>query len=114
MDGVTILQVIETTGRPEWAGLLLFILFVCAVLWGITSLYLVAKGGYTNESLICAGITLLSVLGAILILQKVQVITTITYRVLVDDTVNMNEFLSKYEIVGREGLIYVVRDITGI
>ncbi len=113
MDGVTILQVIETTGRPEWAGLLLFILFIFAGSFGITSLYLVAKGGYTNESLICAGITLIS-LGAILVLQKVQVTTTITYRVLVDDTVNMNEFLSKYEIVGREGLIYVVRDITGI
>lgn len=32
------------------------------------------------------------------------------YKVIVDDTVNMNEFMSKYEILGRDGEIYIVRE----
>ena len=33
------------------------------------------------------------------------------YKVIVDDTVNMNEFMSKYEILDRDGEIYIVREI---
>ena len=32
------------------------------------------------------------------------------YKVIVDDTVNMNEFMSKYEILDRDGEIYIVRE----
>ena len=38
-------------------------------------------------------------------------VTDITYRVLVDSNVDMNEFFSKYELIRTEGLIYVVREI---
>lgn len=32
------------------------------------------------------------------------------YKVTIDDTVSMNEFIEKYEIVGQEGKIYTVRE----
>ena len=33
------------------------------------------------------------------------------YKVIVDDTVNMNEFMEKYEILDRDGEIYIVREV---
>ena len=41
-------------------------------------------------------------------------VTEVTYRVLVDDSVNMNTFFSKYELIRTEGLIYVVKEISGV
>lgn len=32
------------------------------------------------------------------------------YKVIIDDTVNMNEFMKKYEILDRDGKIYIVRE----
>lgn len=32
------------------------------------------------------------------------------YKVIVDDTVNMNEFMKKYEILDQDGEIYIVRE----
>lgn len=32
------------------------------------------------------------------------------YKVTIDDTVSMNEFLDKYEILGQEGKIYTVKE----
>ena len=32
------------------------------------------------------------------------------YKVIVDDTVNMNEFMREYEILDQDGEIYVVRE----
>lgn len=32
------------------------------------------------------------------------------YKVTIDDTVSMNEFLERYEIIGQEGKIYTVRE----
>lgn len=33
------------------------------------------------------------------------------YKVIIDDTVNMNEFMEKYEILDRDGKIYIVREV---
>lgn len=33
------------------------------------------------------------------------------YKVIIDDTVNMNEFMEKYEILGRDGEIYIVKEV---
>lgn len=32
------------------------------------------------------------------------------YKVIIDDTVNMNEFMEKYEILDRDGEIYIVKE----
>lgn len=41
---------------------------------------------------------------------KHEVFDYTEYKVIVDDTVNMNEFMSKYEILDRDGEIYIVRE----
>jgi hypothetical protein len=37
-------------------------------------------------------------------------INHIEYKVTIDDSVSMNEFLDKYEILDQEGKIYTVRE----
>ena len=110
MDGVTILQVIEKTYLNDisegflvgavMVGLMAVILFICFTCesgfngWSIAMIVLFIG---------CVGIALVAVTGS--------KVTEITYRVLVDSNVNMNEFFSKYELIRTEGLIYVVKEI---
>lgn len=35
------------------------------------------------------------------------------YKVLVDNSVSMNEFLEKYEIINIDGKIYTIQEING-
>ena len=37
-------------------------------------------------------------------------INHIEYKVTIDDSVSMNEFLDKYEIIDQEGKIYTVKE----
>lgn len=41
---------------------------------------------------------------------KSEVFDYTEYKVIVDDTVNMNEFMSKYEVLDRDGEIYIVKE----
>ena len=42
---------------------------------------------------------------------KSEVFDYTEYKVIVDDTVNMNEFMNKYEVLDRDGEIYIVKEI---
>ena len=46
---------------------------------------------------------------AALITNPIKVETT-TYQVTINDTVNFNEFMDKYDIIDQEGRIYTIRD----
>lgn len=112
MDGVTILQVITSTHLPDWIeALQIFAVIIGAgaLIFSIVTAYV---GEYTGAT-ICFGITIICIL-VMLYTSSISEVTDITYRVLVDDTVNMNEFFSKYELIRTEGLIYVVREISGV
>lgn len=109
MDGVTILQVITNTYLPDWAEALQ----VLAIIVGAGAFVLCIVTACVKEdtaAIICFGVTIICVL-IILYTGGISKITDVTYRVLVDDTVNMNEFFSKYELIRTEGLIYVVKSI---
>ena len=41
---------------------------------------------------------------------KTDEIIDTTYKVTIDDSVSMNEFLDKYEIIDQEGKIYTVKE----
>ena len=110
MDGVTILQVIEETFLNEISqgiiagSVIVGIIAVCLTLifWSEIGL----NSGWTIASMLL----LFSCITLIIIEATCgDRITEITYRVLVDNTVNMNEFFSKYELIRTEGLIYVVK-----
>lgn len=42
--------------------------------------------------------------------HKTDTVDHIEYKVTIDDSVSMNEFLDKYEILDQEGKIYTVRE----
>ena len=108
MDGVTILQVIETASRPDWVAGVIIICILAGVLFTICSI--VAFDSYeTGAGIVCLIIAVISIVLIIILLQAIPKVPETTYRVLVDSTVDMNEFFSKYELIRTEGLIYVVK-----
>lgn len=110
MDGVTILQTLETTARPEWA-IALSIICSCAGLLFAISAIVAFNTRDTSAGIVCLMIAFIVLFVMIGILFLVPKTTIIEYKVLVDDTVNMNEFFQTYKIMHQEGLIYVVQPI---
>ena len=115
MDGVTILQVIEKTFLNETSEHII----AGSVIVGIMAIFLTmifwSEIGLNNGWTIASMLLLFSCITLIIIEVTCGVrITEITYRVLVDSNVDMNEFFSKYELIRTEGLIYVVREISSI
>lgn len=108
MDGVTILQVIETTSRPEWA---IGVAVICAFAGFLFAIGAIAAFSVydTKAGILCLSIAVICLLILIILLTTIPKIPETTYRVLVDDTVNMNEFFQTYELIRQEGLIYVVK-----
>ena len=119
MQGV---EILTTTTRYEtetvWWVWLIFGCVIAAV-WLITSLCLYSM---TRDSLIDSVLTGLELAGVIAVLlfipfgvMSTKTLDTVDYykhEVLVDDTVNMTEFLDKYEIVDERGkILTVIEDI---
>ena len=49
-------------------------------------------------------------LGTLMTIHNIDVIDHVKYKVTIDDSVSMNEFLDKYEILDQEGKIYTVKE----
>ena len=49
-------------------------------------------------------------LGCMIFEHETDTIDHIEYKVTIDDSVSMNEFLDKYEILDQEGKIYTVKE----
>ena len=49
-------------------------------------------------------------LGVIMSEHETDTVDHIEYKVTIDDSVSMNEFLDKYEILDQEGKIYTVKE----
>lgn len=105
MEGVTILDTIKDV--PGWAGVVILTGIMVFILCGIAGLSVKdKKQRYAFFAF--------SILGVVAVIIAVITFSPeISYRVIVDDNVNMNEFFQKYEFIRREGLIYIVRLIEG-
>ena len=104
MEGVTILDTIKDL--PGWASAVILIGIMLFIFCGIAGLSVKDKTRYAFFAF--------SILGVVAIIITIFTFSPeISYRVIVDDNVNMNEFFQKYELIRREGLIYVVRLIEG-
>lgn len=109
MTGVEILssEAIYNTFLPIWIGAIAFVLmfgFVALTAYGF------CEGGDTLGVVsLLLTITMLAVtlLG---FLNNTNDIDYIEYKVTIDDSVSMNEFLDKYEILDQEGKIYTVKE----
>lgn len=104
MEGVTILDTIKDL--PGWASAVILIGIMVSMFCGIIGFSIKDKIRYIFFAF--------SILGVVAIIIAIITFSPeISYRVIVDDNVNMNEFFQKYELIRREGLIYVVRLIEG-
>jgi hypothetical protein len=109
MNGVEILssETIYNTILPEyWLGIGL----------GCTVVFVLAMAAcFANDRIIVGLICIVLALGSGVVgslggtLSKTN-INHIEYKVTIDDSVSMNEFLDKYEIIDQEGKIYTVKE----
>lgn len=109
MNGVEILssETIYNTILPEWCiafGFVLGMAFIVATIFTFLD-------GYNILGCICLVFMIASIVVACLggTLSKTD-INHIEYKVTIDDSVSMNEFLDKYEILDQEGKIYTVKE----
>lgn len=117
MEGVEILFAEEIT-RSVWNGFVWHWGFALIVLIGLISVSVAIYSSW-NCSAQEGELALMSVIGVILLFVgsicfyfegTVPVYDHTEYKVTVDETVNMNEFFEKYELVDQEGKIYIVKD----
>ena len=110
INGVTELNAIDVYLTPWWLGLSL----VVAGILAISCLIIIGKSSTNLKILIFGVISLLlisciAVLGIISCLGIADQYVYTKYEVIVDDTVNLNEFNSTYDTLEHRGDIYVVR-----
>lgn len=109
MNGVEILssQTIYDTVLPAWLGVIGFIMLIV-----IFVLYVAFEVEFeTDGTIIYTILVLASILLMVLSLVSGETdINRIEYKVTIDDSVSMNEFLDKYEIIDQEGKIYTVKE----
>lgn len=109
MSGITIL-----TQHPivEYVGQVWVILAIIAFILTI-SFFIVAVICHSSESFGCCIIFLLA-LFFFVIVGKVRYKEVSTgryeYQVLLDETVDINELASRYDIIGQDGLIWTIQD----
>lgn len=109
MNGVEILssETIYNTILPEWY-------FVVGMALGLIS-FLIGLS-LVDDQYYVAGI-IVTVFAAVCFVSAIFGVITddnnphyIEYKVTIDDSVSMNEFLDKYEILDQEGKIYTVKE----
>ena len=108
MNGVEILasETIYNTILPEWCLVLGLIGMFITI--GVTIQLFV--GGYDIATLISLVVVAFTVVAILSRIPNKNNIDYIEYKVTIDDSVSMNEFLNKYEILDREGKIYIVKE----
>lgn len=117
MDGVEILNITEhAIMERAWSWQMCFGLFIgltcfCVLIGFIQGLCDGDVGGGTFAGLII-GLICALILSPIctILFSKKEVGTEYHYKVTVDDSVSINEFLDKYEILDQEGKIYTVKE----
>jgi cell division protein FtsW (lipid II flippase) len=109
MNGIEILssETIYNTFLPGWLGItgfFMIIVFTCLAIY-------FASDCRSFTIIVCL---ILTVCGIVLMVAALvsnhDSINRIEYKVTIDDSVSMNEFLDKYEILDQEGKIYTVKE----
>jgi hypothetical protein len=109
MNGVEILssQTIYNTILPDWVIPIALSMFIASLVLCILFAIDFEKAG----TIICLILTIAGiVLFALSMTSDTTDINRIEYKVTIDDSVSMNEFLDKYEILNQEGKIYTVKE----
>lgn len=108
MEGVTILNSYEYLTNPSSIFLYLVWGFVFTTLALILSYLFIVDNYSSTSTAICA--IAAGALAVIFFCNIPEKKYETRYQVTIDDSVAMNEFQSKYEIIEVEGKIYTVRE----
>lgn len=115
LEGINILNKVEIMEPPMWVSVVIIVLFIISLLslgMGIVDAIEDITDGHTWIFIV---VTIVAYL-ALIIMGNVdkQLLTEPTgvyeYQVTIDDSVSMNEFLEKYEIIEVNGKIYTIRE----
>lgn len=109
MAGVEILssEAIYNTFLPIWIGGIAFVLmfvFVTLMVYGLCEEQVAL---WVIGLLLVITMLVITLLGC---LNNINDIDHIEYKVTIDDSVSMTEFMDKYEILDQEGKIYTVKE----
>ena len=107
MEGITILteKVMYNACTPIWG---VVIALVCTVIaWFIGAALIDADRSPVIPGFIILLCLIIAVFGLI---DNKNSIDYIEYKVTIDDSVSMTEFMDKYEILDTEGKIYIVKE----
>ena len=115
MNGVEILSsetIYETTSYPWIIAIIAGLGFLGGLI--IAIVHWIDYGFDGDDILTIIGCTVigayLGFFGCIFSERDTDTIDHIEYKVTIDDSVSMNEFLDKYEIINQEGKIYTVKE----
>lgn len=109
MNGVEILrsEIIYNTILPHWC-------LILGLIGAVISIYVTIElflNCYDIEPWISLVVAIAFIVAAILSgIPNKNNVDHIEYKVTIDDSVSMNEFLDKYEILDQEGKIYTVKE----
>lgn len=105
MEGITILNS-EVLMVPHWGPIAVTILGAIGIILSLFMDILDFDCDVIKMLIISASITLIGVIS--LFIFKVPYYTS--YEVILEDSVSMNEFFDRYEILEQRGQIYVVKE----
>lgn len=110
MAGVEILNTTyeyESLINPGWTVILAMIGIIIAIIGVSTIRY----DSLQRVLFILAGFIIIGMCACMVCASiKTDKIVSTKYQVTIDDSVSMNEFLDKYEIIDQEGKIYTVKE----
>lgn len=109
MTGVEILSstLIYNTYLPEWTGVISFILIMVVFIVGITLICAERYSWLIPCGVLIAVMLVVTALGST---DNKNSIHHTEYKVIINDSVKMNDFVEYYEILDQEGKIYTVRE----
>ena len=109
MTGVEILssEAIYNTILPEWCLIVGMVLGTVSLL---VSILLVADYYHIVGIIAVVFAVVCFVFATLGVVSNQNSINHIEYKVTIDDSVSMNEFMEKYEILDQEGKIYIVKE----
>ena len=114
MEGVQILAenvITSTQYNFAWNGFTIFFYILAVYYIFLTIIFAIDDDLTMFASGALAMFLIISGTGIADFIGKEEVYDYTEYKVIVDDTVNMNEFMEKYEILDRDGKIYIVREV---
>ena len=112
MNGVEILSENAVYTTQIWAALVGILAFIGIIIFAI-----ITFNSKSNVAIwinfVCCVICLITLSTVVFLNENTNYLTEYShteFKVAIDDSVSMNEFLDKYEILDQEGKIYTVKE----